>query len=142
MELKNNKILISTIVVVLVVLVSYNFESLTGQATIEKPTEITITSGISEGTIYSRTNVEFLLENSRPAQRIEVDEVDGSATRYYLEAKNCKPYKSGSSEYKCTASQRFASEDLVDGQRYCFQAKDRYGNDEGKLQACFKFEEI
>jgi len=31
MELKNNKILISAIVVVLVVLVSYNFESLTGQ---------------------------------------------------------------------------------------------------------------
>ena len=141
MELKNNKILISTIVVVLVVLVSYNFESLTGQATVEKPTTITITSGISGGIVYSRTNVVLLLENSRPAQRIEVDEANGAATRYFIEAKNCESYKAGSSEYKCTASQYIASEDLVEGKRYCFQAKDRYGDDEGNLQACFTFKE-
>ncbi len=141
MELKNNKILISAIVVVLVVLVSYNFESLTGKATVEKPTTITITDGISGGTIYSRTNVGLLLENSRPAQRIQIDEADGSATRYYLEAKNCEPYKASSSEYECTASQYLASEDLIDGQSYCFQAKDRYGYDEGNLQACFTFRE-
>ncbi len=141
MDLKNNKILISAIVVVLVVLVSYNFESLTGQATVEKPTKITITEGISGGIINSRTNVRFLLENSRPAQRIEVDEADGSATRYYIEAKQCEPIKKGSREYECTESKYFASEDLKDGQRYCFQAKDRYGNNEGKPQACFTFKE-
>jgi len=141
MELKNNKILISTIVVVLVVLVSYNFESLTGQATGESPAKITIASGISGGIVYSRTTVGLLLENSRPNQRIEVDEANGAATRYYVEAKNCKSYKVSSSEYKCTASQYIASGDLVNGKRYCFQAKDRYGNNEGKQQACFTFKE-
>ncbi len=49
MEIKNNKILISTIIVALVVLVSFNFEKMTGQATAADSRIITAPSTVNGG---------------------------------------------------------------------------------------------
>ncbi len=138
MEIDNKKVLISAIIVALVVLVSFNFEKLTGQATAtgDKPTAITITSG---KIVYGNGVLDLSLTNSYPNQHINFRKVSNQATRFSLTATDCIPMVTKSSnEYRCTASQQFGNEDLINGQMYYVQAENRYGTPEGN-KAEFKF---
>jgi hypothetical protein len=140
MELKPNKYVVYSIIVLSVALVAFNFEKITGQVITDKPTEINILN-IKPGNILSDRMVARLeIKNSFPSQRIRVyaDKLDRFAG-YSLETENCVT-KGGISEYTCEGDLYISSNELTDGETYYFQALDRHALPDGN-KARFVFKE-
>lgn len=139
MEIKFNKYVVYSLVIVLVALIAFNFEKITGySARVEKPTVITITNLQAGDVIYDRTVARLKLENSFPNQRLKVYRTNlDKFTGYSLVAENCKTI-GASSEYTCEADLYISEYSLEDGESYYFQALDRKANPDGN-RAYFVF---
>ena len=139
MEIKYNKYVVYSVIVILVALVAFNFEKITGYAgKTEMPAKITITN-LKPGDILTNRMVARLeVENSFPNQRIKVfgKSLD-RFTGHSLETENCKTIGS-SREYDCEADLYVTDYGLRDGEIYYFQALDRRGRPEGN-PAMFTF---
>ena len=132
MEIKNNKYVVYSVIVVLVALVAFNFERITGYAgRVEKPAEITITNLRAGDVLTDRSVARLRVENSFPNQRIRVyrEELD-KFVGYSFRTENCETTGS-SSEYSCEADLYVTNRELDDGVIYYFQAMDRKGQPEG-----------
>tara|TARA_Y100000310_G_C20650058_1_gene798881 strand:- start:1620 stop:2051 length:432 start_codon:yes stop_codon:yes gene_type:complete len=135
MELKNNKYVAYSVIVVLVALVAFNFEDLTGFAgKKDQPVEITITNLKSGDVLGDRTVARLSLMNSHPNQRIKVYRAElNKPVGYSFKTERCQPQGAASSiEYKCFADLYVSDHELDDGARYYFQALDRRGRPEGE----------
>ena len=140
MKIKANKYVVYSIIVLSVALIAFNFEKITGQVVVDKPTEITI-NNLKQGNILTDRMVARLeIKNSFPAQRIRVyaDKLD-RFVGYSLKTENCV-VKSGFSEYTCNGDLYISSNELEDGETYYFQALDRNALPDGN-KARFVFKE-
>lgn len=139
MEIKYNKYVVYSVIVVLVALVAFNFEKITGYAgKVDQPAQITITN-LRPGDILSDRQVARLkIDNSFPNQRLRVyrDRLNKFAG-YTFNTENCAPVGT-SSEYTCEAELYVTANELADGELYYFQAMDRKGVLEGN-KAYFTF---
>lgn len=141
MDLQANKYVVYSAIIVLVLLVAFNFEKLTGYASKnDVPARITITNTLPGGDLISdRSVARLIVQNSFPNQRIRAYREDGRFVGYTFNTEDCKPVKASSSEYTCNAELYLSSRELEDGSSYYFQALDRKGNLEGN-KAYFTFE--
>ncbi len=140
MDFKVDKYIVYAIIVLLVAVVAFNFEKLTGYAVRDSPTQITITNTLPGGDVLKdRTVARLEVRNSFPNQRIKVYNEDGRYEGYSVNTENCKVSEVGSIDYTCEADIYVSSYELANNGRYYFQALDRKGNlDGGKVFFTFK----
>ena len=139
MEIKTNKYVVYSVIVILVALIAFNFEELTGYAAkADKPTEITITNLKPGDTLTDRQVARLSLRNSFPNQRLKVyrERLD-KFVGYSFNTENCQTV-GASSEYDCEADLYVTARELEDGELYYFQALDRRAVPEG-AKAYFTF---
>ncbi len=139
MDIKNNKYIVYSVIVLLVAVVAFNFEEITGYAAkIDQPASITILNLKPGDVLNDRTVARLEIKNSFPNQRIRVyrERLD-KFTGYSFKAENCKTI-GGNTEYTCEADLYISSHELVDNERYYFRALARKGELEGN-KAIFKF---
>ena len=143
MDLKNNKFVVYSVIVLLVAVLAFNFEGITGYAgKVDRAAEIQITNVQLGNVLSDRTVARLELKYSFPNQRIRVyrERLD-KFIGYSFNTENCKVMGSKSStEYSCTADLYVTAHELVDGERYYFRAMDRRGRFEG-TKAIFTFKE-
>jgi hypothetical protein len=139
MDIKLNKYVAYSVIVVLVALVAFNFESITGNvAKVDKPTKITITNLKGTGVLNDRMVARLSLKDSFPNQRIRVyrGELD-KFVGYSFKSENCVTVGS-STEYDCEADLYITDNELEHNEVYYFQAMDRKNKKEGN-KAFFTF---
>lgn len=139
MDLKINKYIVYSVILVLVLLVAFNFEKLTGYASKSSPAVITITNTLPGGDVLKdRMTVRLLVENSYPNQLLRVYSEEGRFEGYSVKTENCK-FAGSNRGYTCEADLYVTSNELEDGERYYIQAVGRKGNlEEGKAFFTFK----
>jgi len=138
MDIKNNKYVVYSIIVLLVAVVAFNFEEITGYAGKELPTKITITNLKSGDVLSDRVVARLNVESSFPNQRIRVYRERGDRFMgYTFRTENCVT-KGSSTEYSCEGDLYVTSRELTNGERYYFRALDRKGILEGN-KAIFMF---
>jgi len=141
MSLKVDKYVVYAVVVLIVALIAFNFEGLTGYSVKDDPTIITITNTLPGGEILKdRTVARLTVENSFPNQRIRAYDENGRFKGYTFNTKNCQLPEPGSTDYTCVASIYVSSYELDNNERYYFQAMNRRGEFDGG-KAFFTFRE-
>ena len=130
MDLKINKYIVYSVILVLVLLVAFNFEKLTGYASKSSPAVITITNTLPGDILKSRTTARLLIENSFPNQMLRVYSESDRFEGYSIKTENCKLISSDKG-YTCEADLYISDNELEDGKRYYIQAIGRKGNLEG-----------
>ena len=135
LDLKNNKFVVYSIIDLLVAVVAFNFEEITGYAgRVERSTEINIVNAKPGDVLNDRTVARLELKNSFHNQRIRVyrERLD-KFTGYSFTTENCETMGSKSSiEYLCEADLYVSSHELTSGERYYFRALDRKGRPDGR----------
>ena len=130
MDLKINKYIVYSVILVLVLSVAFNFEKLTGYASKSSPAVITITNTLPGDILKSRTTARLLIENSFPNQMLRVYSESDRFEGYSIKTENCKLISSDKG-YTCEADLYISDNELEDGKRYYIQAIGRKGNLEG-----------
>jgi hypothetical protein len=140
MELRNNKYVAYSIIVVLVAVVAFNFENLTGYASkTNVPTQISIDNLKSNVYLENRMVARLTVKNSFPGQRIRIyDATDNRFMGYSFKTERCEPVRTSSSEYNCVGDIYVTENELDYNSDYYFQSLDRRGRNEGE-KAFFTF---
>ena len=132
MDFKVDKYIVYAVIVLVVAVFAFNFEKLTGYAVKDSPVQIIITNTLPGGEVLrDRTVARLEVKNSFPNQRIKVYSEDGRYEGYTFNTENCKVSEIGSVDYTCKADIYVSSYELVNNERYYFQALDRKGSPEG-----------
>lgn len=132
MDLKVDKYVVYAVIVLLVALVAFNFENLTGYAVKDDPVTITITNTVAGGEILKdRTVARLIVKNSFPNQRIRAYDESGRFIGYTFNTENCELPEPGSTDYICEADIYVSRHELKNNERYYFQALDRKGKVDG-----------
>lgn len=141
MDFKVDKYVVYAVIVLLVAVVAFNFEKLTGYAVRDSPAQIIITNTLPGGDVLKdRTVARLEVKNSFPNQRIKAYNMGGRTVGYDFNTENCRISATNTADYDCEADIYVSNYELVNNEKYYFQALDRKGNPEGG-KAFFTFKE-